>query len=62
MKIQKSALALLLILFTSLVLFSCGGNTSETQTAEQAETKSEAQEEKQQVILFSETAFLQAMA
>lgn len=52
MKIQKSALAILLILFTSLVLFSCGGNTSETQTSKQAETKSEAQEEKQQVILF----------
>jgi acyl-CoA thioesterase I len=52
MKIQKSALALPLLLFTSMVLFSCGGNTSETQTAEQTEATSESQEEKQQVILF----------
>lgn len=52
MKRQKSTLALLLLLFTSMVLFSCGGNSSETQTAEQTETKSESQEEKQKVILF----------
>ena len=52
MKIQKSALSFLLLLFTSLVLFSCGGNTSETQTAEQTETTAESQEQKQQVILF----------
>ncbi len=52
MKRQKSTLALLLFLFTSMVLFSCGGNSSETQTAEQTETTSESQEEKQKVILF----------
>ncbi|GMQ30373.1 arylesterase [Algoriphagus confluentis] len=52
MKRQKSTLALLLLLFTSMVLFSCGGNSSETQTAEQTETTSESQEEKQKVILF----------
>ncbi|GMQ25154.1 arylesterase [Algoriphagus sp. oki45] len=52
MKRQKSTLAILLLLFTSMVLFSCGGNSSETQTAEQTETTSESQEEKQKVILF----------
>lgn len=52
MKIQKSVLPFLLLLFTSLILFSCGGNTSETHTAEQTETTSESQEEKQKVILF----------
>ncbi|GAB2496737.1 arylesterase [Algoriphagus taiwanensis] len=52
MKIQKSVLPFLLFLSTSLVLFSCGGNTSETQTAEQVETSAEIPEEKDQVILF----------
>lgn len=52
MKIKKSSLAFLLLLFTSMVLFSCGGNTSETQTTEKTETPSESQKEKQQVILF----------
>ena len=52
MKIKKSSLAFLLLLFTSMVLFSCGGNTSETQTTEKTETPSESQEERQQVILF----------
>ena len=52
MKIQKSVLPFLLLLFTSLILFSCGGNTSETHTAKQTETTSESQEEKQKVILF----------
>lgn len=52
MKRQKSTFALLLLLFTSIVPFSCGGNSSETQTAEQTETSSESQEENQQVILF----------
>ena len=52
MKIQKSVLPFLLLLFTSLILFSCGGNTSKTHTAKQTETTSESQEEKQKVILF----------